>query len=105
MFNSEVGQKVPRKAIGQKVGLWNSFGLDGTSDASLDPEMMFKWIDCLGTIHSTSKLGWEEPLKPTNISLYNVSFLISHLVQQLQAKQLIEEVKLHIWSSTFAFLL
>ena len=36
---------------------------------------------------------------------YNVSFLISHLVQQLQAKQLVEEVKLHIWSSTFAFLL
>ena len=68
--NSEVRQKVPSKAIGHKVGIWNSFSLDGSLDASLDPEMMFNWINCLGTIHINSKLGREEPLKPTNISLY-----------------------------------
>ena len=68
--NSEVRQKVPSKAIGNKVGIWNSFSLDGSPDASLGPEMMFNWLDCMDTIHITSKLGREEPLKPTNISLY-----------------------------------
>ncbi|KAL4645149.1 hypothetical protein ACB092_02G215500 [Castanea dentata] len=79
--NSVVGQKVPSKAIGHKVGIRNSFSLNGSSDASLDPEMMFNWINCLGTIDINSKLGQEEPLKPTNISLYIIDNL--HLISYL----------------------
>ena len=81
---SKVRQKVPSKAIGHKVGIWNCFSLDWSPHTGLEPKKMCSWLDRMDSIHISSKLGWDEPLKPTHISL-NISFFTTYLIHELQA--------------------